>query len=256
MRAIAKQVAHREIDTAKLGKPRLKVFAPAIKLWPKQSLTVRCSGGKWDLAQQDNNYTYTLSLNTIMTSTIDYVPKFLTVRALRFYTIRQPVGQAVPNAAHQYKLILSFLGCWTSGTADGDANLYDQLFVTELTPTLEGRQMIPYYLSGRDQQFVFQHNAAPTMRAFHFVQANFNSTDFHPSAWDDIVCDVDVTRWAYASTVLSLERTPKQLSEIQQKLKALGLPVRKDVTLCLPSGNNELAEVDGSDSDDSSSADD
>ena len=163
---------------------------------------------------------------------------------MRFYTIRQPVGQAAKDTAFQNKLILSFYGSFTSGTADGDTNLFDQLYITELTPCPEGRQMIPYYLSGRDQGFVFQHLTAPQNRNFRFIEAAFNTSDFDLQSWDDVMVDVDLTRWGYSTTVLSLERTPAQMKLFEFQLRALGIaPVRKDVKLCLPTGNDELAEA-------------
>ena len=132
------------------------------------------------------------------------------------------MGQ-LATTARQCSVLLAFDGCFTTGSAGGDTKVFDNIWTGQLTPTPKGRQMVPYYLSGRDQAFVFDHGQT-SQTAYSFAEVGYNMDDFIDDFIPDIIFDVDIVRWGYAGAAIIYElHTEESCRALLQRQQVAGI---------------------------------
>ena len=198
-KGLVKDIVHKQSDRSRLLRPKWVPVLPEIKQVPKNSITVRTRSTSWWRVNDSAKGVVTMYLNDniLAKAFIDYNQIYYQVESISVFGPRTPSYVAGSSDTWQpVTYNVGFGGSFTSGTAS-DINLFDIVQTYRANQADEGRQKVPYVLSDRDKQFVFESVSRSTPKGvgkYTFVLIAIPSTTTQ-RIMDDFVADVRVTRW-------------------------------------------------------------
>ena len=180
---------------------------PAIKLFPKQTITVRIEGlGDWDGTSQPPFGRY--YINNIFQACKDYQPRYIQVTSLTIYTPRSLTGGAVfhTGSTQLFPVLTDLTVAWNGNFIgyQSSASVSDTADVVGTAPlvlTQAGRTKATCYWAKRDQGIVWDYQgiaAAPQDRQVNPIIAGAGLENNAPVVLGaDTYMDARITRWGY-----------------------------------------------------------
>lgn len=218
-KGVVKDIVHKTSDRSNLSRTTYVPVMPAIKLIPRQSMTLRSKSGLWHTTTGTATRAIVLSALSVSKSFVDFVPKYYQIEEITLYG---PRTASYPSSSGDFweapEALVSWFGCFTSGTAQ-EQNLYDSTHVSQMTFSNEGRPKVKYRLSGRDKNFVFdgqsRSTAYPGTPDYQLAVVTMPK-DVAFKFYTTFYADVRLTRWDVLEKATSVG-VPEQDEMLQLK---------------------------------------
>ena len=199
-RGQVKDIVHKQADRSRLLRPKYIQMLPEIKIVPRQSFTLRIASSLWKTTTDENVQTRTLRTWELWQGFRDYHPFHVQIESICLYGPRYGGHDPGTNGMHQPVITFAFAGSFTSGTADSDTSLYDNVQNGQMGVPNVGRQKLFFAYNQRDKNFAFQKPASSGTLQHNLVAVIFTTSgvsELEPYSRTDIYADVRLTRWGF-----------------------------------------------------------